>query len=125
MGGSEACLNMVVPSSEGYGKLGMNMKVKPYSTLDFDICILQVQVDPFPKFNLFEHLDVDKDGFLTEEEMLPFFTKVGDGKVPDDVWEVEDKDKDRLISRKEWAESTGEPLPPPGEDKENESKTEL
>merc|ERR1740139_850140 len=113
---------MIVPSERGYGKNGNGAKVPPHSILEFDICIEEVQVSDFEPFNLFASLDINKDLVLTEEEMLPLFVKIGDGEVPDDVWDIDDKDKDHLIS---WEEFRGSKGKDPNAKEEEEEKADL
>jgi len=107
-----ACVHLTSPPEKAYGKLGNGQYVPPYSSLSFDICIEEVQDHPFARFNLFEHLDLNNDSKLSEAELLPFFIKTGDGRVPEDVWKVEDKDKDHFISWEEFGGAKGEPEKP-------------
>jgi Ca2+-binding EF-hand superfamily protein len=53
--------------------------------------------------NLFAKIDTNGDKQLTEDELEAYYKSIN-GKVPAALWEIEDKNKDRIIT---WEEFSG------------------
>ena len=106
--GSKAILT--IPSEMGYGAHGAGCGrdgvcvIPGDATLKFDVEVVSVS-KPIPPPNLFDKLDVDKDGMLTPDEILQHFKQneeEPDAKIPPELMEKEDANKDGLVSREEF-----------------------
>jgi FK506-binding protein 14 len=107
---------LVIPPEMGYGSTGAGETIPGGATLHFDVEVMSV-ARAKPRPNLFEQLDVDKDGYLTKEEILAHFQKQDPEAtdVPEGLMEHEDKDKDGKISWDEFSGPKGD-APPSGKD---------
>ena len=95
---------LVIPPELGYGSSGAGGGIIPGgATLRFDVEVVSVSPPPAQP-DLFEELDVDKDGVLAPEEILAHFRQEGpDAEIPPGLMEKEDHiNKDGVISREEF-----------------------
>ena len=93
---------LVVPPEMAYGEAGVGDIITGGATLRFDVEILSVS-GPAPTPDLFEELDVDKDGVLTPDEIHAHFKKEGpDAEMPPNLIENEDANRDGVVSREEF-----------------------
>jgi hypothetical protein len=74
--------------------------------LNFDVECIDIldggAEGPVP--NIFNEIDADGDRKLTYEEVEAWFKGRGTEKVPEGLWEKEDKNEDKFIS---WEEFSG------------------
>jgi FK506-binding protein 14 len=104
--GAEATL--VIPPEMGYGDRGAGNDIPGGATLHFDVQVVDFSSNAPPAPNLFKELDIaPQDGKLSEGELLTYFAKHGEGKIPDGLWENEDKNKDGFISWEEFGGPKG------------------
>uniref|UniRef100_A0A6V2QRQ7 peptidylprolyl isomerase n=1 Tax=Ditylum brightwellii TaxID=49249 RepID=A0A6V2QRQ7_9STRA len=105
----------IIPPELGYGDVGAGEDVVPGgATLHFDVEVLDILdegTEP-PQANIFEMIDDNGDGKLSEDEVEDFFEGQG-ANVPDGLWEEEDANGDGFIS---WEEFNGPKGNSPGGD---------
>lgn len=95
---------LILPPEYGYGDRGAGNDIPGGATLRFTVELIAIYDDK-PQMNLFAEIDKDRDNKIHKDELYNWFrTKRGADKVPDELWEQEDKDKDGFIS---WAEFSG------------------
>mmetsp|Transcript_40270 Transcript_40270/g.80723 ORF Transcript_40270/g.80723 Transcript_40270/m.80723 type:complete len:205 (-) Transcript_40270:378-992(-) len=95
---------LIIPPEMGYGVQGAGGDIPGGATLRFDVEVVSINRGGREP-NLFESLDVDKDGMLSPEEVLAHFQKHDpNAELPEGLMESEDKDKDGIIS---WSEFSG------------------
>ena len=94
---------LVIPPEMAYGDRGAGGGVIPGgATLRFDVEIVSVAAPP-PEPNLFDYLDVDKDGALTPEEIVKHFrAQDPNAELPPGLLEKEDENSDGVVSRDEF-----------------------
>jgi Ca2+-binding EF-hand superfamily protein len=74
--------------------------------LHFDIEVVSINAAPPERVegNLFAEIDTDGNGELNESELEAYFKSIHVEEVPDEMWEHEDKNGDRIIT---WEEFSG------------------
>lgn len=102
--GSKA--NLIIPPELGYGHDGVDKDVPGGATLHFDIEVVSINAAPPERVegNLFAEIDTDGNGELNESELEAYFKSIHVEEVPDEMWEHEDKNGDRIIT---WEEFSG------------------
>ena len=98
---------LIIPPEMGYGDRGAGADIPGGATLNFDVEVIGMSEQGPPEPNLFQELDTDKDGRLTQEEVQAFFQQQGKTELPDGLWANEDKDKDGFISWEEFGGPKG------------------
>eukprot|EP00933_Yihiella_yeosuensis_P083941 TRINITY_DN98250_c0_g1_i1.p1 TRINITY_DN98250_c0_g1~~TRINITY_DN98250_c0_g1_i1.p1 ORF type:complete len:237 (-),score=56.75 TRINITY_DN98250_c0_g1_i1:106-816(-) len=96
-------LTMVVPPEYGYGDKPSTHDPEGLpggSTLHYDLEIVEVSQN-----DLFTDLDTDKDGMISQAEMLVFYKKQGLFALPHGLLEDWDKDGDGMFSWEEFGAS--------------------
>nr|ACO11449.1 FK506-binding protein 7 precursor [Caligus rogercresseyi] len=113
---------LIIPSSLGYGEKGAGDVIPGGATLYFDIELMDVNAGP-PPTNVFKQIDTDNDKHLSRDELSAYLKvqidqmKTEDdeptdeakklmndqGKLVEEVFAHEDKDKDGLISFEEFS----------------------
>ncbi|XP_064481244.1 peptidyl-prolyl cis-trans isomerase FKBP2-like [Ornithodoros turicata] len=106
---------LTVPPELGYGDKGAGDRIKPKSTLIFDVELVKIEDGP-PPVNVFKQIDSDKDDHLSREEVskylkeqLPAAQAAGlkdlpeTDKMVEDIFQHEDRDRDGLISKDEFS----------------------
>jgi hypothetical protein len=84
---------LTIPPELGYGSRGAGADIPADATLSFEVEVMGRGEAP-PEPNLFKDLDTNKDTKLSKEEVLAYFKKQGQEKLPDGLWDGEDKDGD-------------------------------
>ncbi len=109
---------LIIHHAIGYGEEGLEGLVPPNAILNFDVEILDVS-DPPPIPNYFAMIDKNEDGFLNEEELVEYFKLIGfeDGSIPEEFWESNDENGDKMVS---WDEFKG----PKGEEEKEKTESE-
>lgn len=106
--------NIVIPPDMGYGEQGAGADIPGGATLHFDVEVVDVQEgvpgEPNGMPNVFKQIDLNEDNKLDKSEIDEFFKGMGTA-TPEEIWEMEDKDKDGFIS---WDEFSGPKTDPPG-----------
>jgi len=106
--GAQAILT--IPPELGYGSRGAGADIPADATLSFDVEVMGRGEAP-PEPNLFKDLDTNKDTKLSKEEVLAYFKKQGQEKLPDGLWDGEDKDGDGFITWEEFGGPKGKTPP--------------
>jgi len=105
---------LLLPPEFGYGDRGAGADIPGGATLEFTVELIGIKDSP-PQPNIYAEIDADKDGFVTKEELTAWFsTTRGMDKIPDGLWDQEDKDKDGKISWEEFGGPKG--TSPPGQE---------
>nr|ADD24479.1 FK506-binding protein 14 [Lepeophtheirus salmonis] len=113
---------LIVPSEMGYGEKGAGDVIPGGATLHFDIELIDIGSGP-PPTNVFKQIDTDNDKHLSRDELSAYLKVQIDqmkteedeptdeakklmsdqGKLVEEVFAHEDKDKDGLISFEEFS----------------------
>ena len=98
--------HLIIPPDMAYGETGRGKVIPGGATLYFDVEVVSINQSsqPVNERNLFAKIDGNKDGKLDGAEIEAYFYSLGQSKVPDALWEKEDKDKDGIIT---WDEFSG------------------
>lgn len=105
--GAEATI--IIPPEMGYGDRGAGGDIPGGATLKFEVQVVDFSNNTPPAPNLFRDLDISpKDGKLSREELEAYFAKHGEAKIPDGLWESEDKNSDGFISWEEFGGPKGD-----------------
>ena len=105
---------LVIPAEEGYGAGGSGATIPGGATLNFDVEVVDVSAEAppaQPEENLFETIDEDKSGKLTEEEVKKWFKEVQKQDMPADLMKQEDKNNDGFIDWEEFGGPKGDKAP--------------
>ena len=105
---------LVIPADEGYGDRGSGAVIAGGATLNFDVEVVDVSAEApgaEPEENLFETIDKDANGKLSEEEIKGWFKDTQGQDMPEELMEHEDKDKDGSVSWDEFSGPKGDKAP--------------
>mmetsp|Transcript_17346 Transcript_17346/g.29328 ORF Transcript_17346/g.29328 Transcript_17346/m.29328 type:complete len:206 (+) Transcript_17346:67-684(+) len=112
---------LIVPPELGYGSRGAGKDIPPNATLRFVVDVVAVNdnvlhLEPEEDPNVFKEMDANRDLMISYDEMAQWFRTMHPDKlerIPDGLFEREDKNGDQMIS---WEEFDG----PKGDSMEGE-----
>ncbi|XP_013775502.1 FK506-binding protein 2-like [Limulus polyphemus] len=106
---------LTIPPHMGYGDSGAGEKIPPKATLIFEVELLEIQDGP-PPVNVFKEIDSNADQQLSRDEISDYLKKqlpeaeaagIKDlpeqGKIVEEIFQHEDKDKNGFISHEEFS----------------------
>ena len=99
----------------GYGERGAGTDIPGGATVNFDVEVVDISDAP-PEHNLFAEIDINADGKIDEDEVKAYFLKNGVDPVPEELWETEDKNGDRIITWEEFSGPKGSAPPGKGDE---------
>lgn len=103
---------LVIPSHLGYGEAGAGDVIPPNAELHFEVECISISEAP-PQPNIFKAIDANEDKQLSQEEIMEYIRKEipedqmeegqDVGKITEEIFQHEDKDKDGFISHEEFS----------------------
>lgn len=96
---------IIVPPEYGYGLLGFGTSIPGNSTLKFEVTCEKITFNDVTAPNVFHEMDTNGNDIITFQEYSSWFSQPKNGgRLPDGLWQNEDKDGNNEVS---WAEFSG------------------